>query len=140
MRYLLVTNVISALRVPHRNPAVRAWAASVPLADQYVAALTIAEIERGAIAHERNDPVQGRALRTWFSERVLSAFSGRVVPFGLEAARVLAAYRVPEHAPFDDALIAATADAQGMVVVTRNVRNFAPLGVRLLDPWHAAAE
>ena len=46
MSFVLDTNVISALRVRGRHPAVEAWAASVPLAEQYVAASTIAEIER----------------------------------------------------------------------------------------------
>ena len=50
-------------------------------------------------------------------------------------ARVLARYRVPEHAPLDDALIASIADARAMTVVTRNTRHFEPLGARCLDPW-----
>ena len=35
----------------------------------------------------------------------------------------------------DDALIAATAQAAGMVLVTGNARHVAPLGVAYLDPW-----
>ena len=66
---------------------------------------------------------------------MLRTFASRTLPFDLAAARVLAAYRVPEHAPDDDTLIAAVAQARGMVVVTRNVRHFLPLGVRCLDPW-----
>ena len=59
---------------------------------------------------------------------MLPAFADRVLPFDLPAARVLAAFRVPEHAPLDDALIAAVAQAAEMTVVTRNVRHFEPLG------------
>ncbi|MEA5051852.1 MAG: hypothetical protein VB093_00210, partial [Propionicimonas sp.] len=55
--------------------------------------------------------------------------------FDLPAARRLATYRVPEHAPLDDALIAAVAQAAGMTVVTRNVRHFRPLGIAVLNPW-----
>lgn len=112
-----------------------AWAGSVAVTDQFVTATTIAEIERGVVAKERADPAQGAVLRRWLEERVLPAFSGRVLAFDLAAARVLAGYRVPEHAPLDDALIAAVADAAEMTVVTRNVKHFAPLGVRCLDPW-----
>lgn len=64
------------------------------------------------------------------------AFADRVLAFNLDAARILASYRVPEHAPLDDALIAATVEAHGMVLVTRNIKHFAPLGVRVIDPWH----
>ena len=139
MRYLLDTNVVSALRVRDRNPSVAAWAASVPVADQYLAAITIAELERGVVAKERSDPAQGEILRRWFDDRVLPAFAGRVLPFDLPAARILATYRVPEHAPLDDALIAAVAQAAGMAVATRNVRHFQPLGVPCLNPWDADA-
>ncbi|HET8930553.1 MAG TPA: hypothetical protein VFN21_07850 [Acidimicrobiales bacterium] len=68
-------------------------------------------------------------------ERVLPSFADRVLLFDLAAARVLADYRVPEHAPLDYALIAAVAQASRMTVVTRNVRHFEPLGVACLDPW-----
>lgn len=139
MKYLLDTNVVSALRVRGRNRAVEAWATSVPLGDQFVSAFTIAEIERGVATMERTDARQGAVLRRWFEDNVLPAFADRVLPFDLPAARILAGYRVPEHAPFDDALIAAIAESVGMAVVTRNVRHFEPLGVLVLDPWNPPA-
>jgi len=135
MQYVLDTNVVSALRVRGRHPAVEAWVSSIPVPDLFVASLTVAEIERGVQARERTDAAQGAVLRDWFEERVLPAFAGRVLPFDLAAARILAGYRVPEHAPPDDALIAATAAAAGMTVATRNLRHFEPLGVPCLDPW-----
>lgn len=136
MQYVLDTNVVSALRVRGRNPQVESWAASVSVTDQFVTAMTIAEIERGVIAKERTDVRQGEILRRWFEDHVLPAFADRVLSFDLPAARVLATYRVPEHAPLDDALIAAVAQASEMTVVTRNTRHFEPLGVACLNPWH----
>lgn len=135
VRYVLDTNVVCALRVRGRNPLVEAWSSSIPVADQFVTAMTLAEIERGVVAKERFDPPQGDVLRRWFEDHVLPAFAGRVLPFDLPAARVLAVYRVPEHAPLDDALIAAVAQAAQMTVVTRNIRHFEPLGVACLNPW-----
>ena len=135
MKYVLDTNVVSALRVRGRNRLVEAWAVSVPVADQFVTATTIAEIERGVVAKERSDAPQGEVLRRWFEERVLPTFAGRVLSFNLPAARILATYRVPEHAPFDDAIIAAIAQAEEMTVATRNTRHFEPLGVQCLNPW-----
>ena len=139
MRYLLDTNVVSALRVRGRNQRVEAWATSVPVGGLFVSAFTIAEIERGVIAKERADAEQGAVLRRWFEENVMPAFADRVLPFDLSAARILAAYRVPEHAPFDDALIAAVAESAGMTVVTRNIKHFEPLGVPCLNPWDTTA-
>ena len=137
MKYLLDTNVVSALRVRGRNPPVEVWAASVPVGDQFVSAFTIAEIERGVFAKERSAGPQGAVLRRWLEENVLPTFADRVLPFDLSAARILAAYRVPEHAPFDDALIAAVAEAAGMTIATRNTTHFEPLGVTCINPWDA---
>jgi predicted nucleic acid-binding protein len=135
----LDTNVVSALRIRGRNRPVEVWAASVPVGDQFVSAFTIAEIERGVIAKLRSDAEQGVVLRRWFDENVLPAFADRVLPFDLSAARVLASYRIPEHAPFDDAFVAAVAASAGMVVVTRNTKHFEPLGVSCLNPWDTTA-
>ena len=135
MRYLLDTNVVSALRVRSREPQVQAWAASIPVADQFVTALTIAEIERGVVAKERTDPAQGAVLRRWLEEYVLPAFAGRVLPFDLPAARILATYPVPDQAPLDDALIAAIGQSTGMTIATRNTQHFEPLGVGTINPW-----
>ncbi|MCA0438298.1 MAG: type II toxin-antitoxin system VapC family toxin [Actinobacteria bacterium] len=137
MRYVLDTNVVSALRIRGRNRPVEKWAASVPIGDQFVAAFTIANIERGVIARERTDARQGSVLRRWFEEHVLPTFDDRVLPFDLSAARVLASYRVPERAPFDDALIAAVAESAGMTLVTRNIKHVEPLGVACVNPWNA---
>lgn len=45
---------------------------------------------------------------------------------------------MPEHAPFDDAVIASVAEAAGLTVVTRNLPRSEPLGVDCLDPWAAS--
>ena len=58
-----------------------------------------------------------------------------MLSFDRSAARLLAAYRVPEHAPCDDALIAAVAESAEMTVVTRNTEHFEPLGVPCVNPW-----
>lgn len=129
------TNVVSALRVRGREPQVQTWAAAIPVTDQFVAALTIAEIERGVVTKERSDPAQGAILRRWLEQQVLPAFDGRILPFDLPAARTLATYPVPDQAPLDDALIASIADTSGLTVATRNTKHFEPLGVSVVNPW-----
>lgn len=136
MNYLLDTNVVSALRVRGRNPEVEHWSDAIPTNAQFVSALSISEIERGVAAKERSDARQGRILRTWFDEMLLPGFAGRILPFDLSAARTLGSFRVPEHAPLDDALIASIAVSKNMTVATRNTRHFEALeGVRLVNPW-----
>jgi len=139
VRFILDTNVVSALRVRGRHLAVEAWAAAHPVADLYITAMTVAELERGVIAKERADAAQGLILRRWFEDHVIPSFSGRVLPSDLPAARILATFRVPEHAPLGDALIGAVAQAAEMTVATRNTRHFQPLGVRCLNPWEQGA-
>lgn len=135
MSYVLDTNVVSALRVPTRNPRVAKWAATIPLAELWITAPTVAEIERGIIAREISDPRAGKLLRDWFERGVLAAFSARILPLDLPAARALARFNIPAEAPLDDALIAAIAQSRAMTVVTRNIKHFAPLGVPLINPW-----
>ena len=107
------------------------------MTDQFVTATTIAEIEREVIAKERSDTRQGALLRRWFDQHVLPAFTDRVLPFDLPAARIFATYRVPEQAPLDDALIAAVAQSANLTLATRNTRHFDPLGIPCVNPWDA---
>jgi len=133
--YLLDTNVVSALRRPDKEPLVAAWAATIPLVRLYLAAPVVAEIGLGVAAKERQDPAAGAILRAWFEGKVLPAFGDRILPFDTKAALILTAYRVPTDAPYDDALIAAVAEANGLTVATRNVSHFASFGVPLVNPW-----
>jgi predicted nucleic acid-binding protein len=135
VKYVLDTNVVSALRVIGANPAVHAWARSVPASDLYITAFTVAQIERGVTKKEKKDPSQGAVLRQWLERQVLPSLAGRVLPFDVDAAHVLARFDVPERAPLDDALIGAVAAANGMVMVTRNTKHFSPLGIQVLNPW-----
>lgn len=137
MSYVLDTNVVSALRIRGRNPQVERWAGGVMAHQLFITVFTVAEIERGVVAKERSDAAHGRVLRMWLEERVLPAFAGRVLPFDLAAARILATYPAPATVPMDDALIAATAQAAGMTVVTRNANHFEPLGVPCINPWQS---
>lgn len=135
MTYALDTNVISAIRVRGRNPRVEQWITRIPVSELFTTAPIIAEIERGVIGKERTDPAQGLRLRRWFEDNVLPSFAGRVLPFDLPAARALATFRVPEHAPLDDALTAAIAQSNRMIVATRNTKHFTPLNVECVNPW-----
>ncbi len=86
---------------------------------------------------ERRDPAQGRALRYWMNEQVLIGFAGRVLAMDAQVSLRCAALHVPDPRPEIDAIIAATALVHGMTVVTRNVTDFEPMGVPVLNPWLA---
>lgn len=133
--YLLDTNVVSELRKPHADKQVKAWAAQVPPSSLFLSAITILELEMGVLRVERRDARQGAALRKWLNERVRVAFAERILSVDAAVATRCAQLSVPDPMPHSDALIAATALVHGLIVVTRNIRDFEPANVALIDPW-----
>lgn len=138
MMVVLDTNVLSELRKVRLGRAdanVLAWAESVDAADLFISAISIMELELGVLSMERKDAAQGALLRAWLEQQVLPEFSGRTLPVDTAVAQRCARLHVPDRRGERDALIAATAMVHGMAVATRNVADFEPTGVTLVDPW-----
>ena len=136
--FLLDTNVVSELRkvrAGNVDPHVIAWADSVEATDLYLSVISLQELEIGVRLAERRDPAQGTVLRAWLTDHVLPAFAGRLLAVDITVAQRSARLHVPNPRPVRDGLIAATALVHGMTVVTRNVADFEPTGVSLLNPW-----
>jgi hypothetical protein len=136
--FLLDTNVVSELRKIRLGKAdarVAHWADSVDATDLYLSVITIQELEIGVLLAERRDPSQGAVFRAWMNAHVLPAFSGRILVVDTAVAQRSARLHVPDPRSVRDALIAATALVHGMTVVTRNLADFEPTGVSILNPW-----
>lgn len=134
--FLLDTNVISELRRPDRaNAGLAAWAAGATQADLFISAITLFEIELGAAQAGRKDSAKEAVLRAWIDGRIVPGFRNRILPVDIGGAQRCAALHVPDPRPQRDSLIAATALVHRLVVVTRNVRDFEPMGVQVLNPW-----
>ena len=141
--FILDTDVVSELRKVaagkgHRQVA--AWSEHVAVGETFLAAITIHELELGILLLERKDKRQGAILRAWMDTRVLPEFEGRILPVDVAVALRCAKLHVPDPRPMRDALIAATASIHRMTVVTRNVRDFEPTGVEVLNPWEWTPE
>lgn len=136
MRYVLDTNVVSEMRKPEsrRDEGVTEWIANQQAPTLYLPALVLYELELGVRRIEHRDARQGQRLRAWLGE-VAAAFDGRILAFDQDVARHAAALQIPDPRSDHDCFIAATAIAHGMAVVTRNVKDFAALGVALINPW-----
>lgn len=138
MIYLVDTNVVSEFRkikVGKAHANVVDWAASVRATDLFLSAVTVFELELGTLLIERRDARQGNVLRSWLDYQVSVTFAGRILPVDMAIAKRSASLHVPDPRPDRDSLIAATALVHGMPVVTRNVSDFMPMGVSVINPW-----
>lgn len=138
MMYLLDTNVVSELRkirIGKADPHVASWAGTVNATAMFMSVITLMELELGVLAIERKDATQGALLRTWLNQQVLPEFAERTLVIDTAVAQQCARLHVPDKQGERDALIAATALVHGMTVVTRNVADFKPTGVLVLNPW-----
>lgn len=132
--FLIDTVTLSELRRRERDPMVVAWFERQRTTELFLSVITVGEIERGIARQRATDPDFANALAAWL-DRVLSLYRERVVPFDLQTARrwgVLSAALGNDSA---DLMIAATALEHGLTVVTRNVSDFEPAGVAVLDPF-----
>lgn len=134
--FLLDTNVLNELRRARSgNRNVIAWVGSIPRNLQFISVITLLEVEKGVLLKERENPAQGAKLRIWLDSVIRPNFSGRILPITETIALRCAQLHVPDTRPAHDAPIAAMALVYGLTVVTRNVADFSPTNVAVLNPW-----
>ncbi|MFO1243814.1 MAG: type II toxin-antitoxin system VapC family toxin [Ramlibacter sp.] len=133
--YLLDTNVVSELRKPRPHGAVLTWLQARDDAELHLSAVTIGEIQAGIELTRQQDAPKAQAIEAWL-EQVATTWN--VLPMDAPAFRAWARlmHRRSDTVT-EDAMIAATAQIHGLTVVTRNVADFKPFGVALLNPCEA---
>ena len=132
--FLIDTVTLSELRKRERDPTVVKWFERQRTTDLFLSVISIGEIERGIARQRTTDPGFAGALADWL-DRVLTLYGERVVPFDLRTARRWGALSAARGDDSADLMIAATALEHGLTVVTRNVSDFEPSGVAVLDPF-----
>jgi predicted nucleic acid-binding protein len=136
--YLLDTVAISALLKPGNAPKADRWFARVDLDDLHVPAPALAEIARGIA--RLPDGAKKRRLQEGYREQVAPLLEEACLPFDAAAALVWgelmgAGDATGRQLPIIDAQIAAIARVNDLIVVTRNVRDFGPMGMPTVNPW-----
>jgi len=137
---LLDTNVISELWKIEPVPSVLAWMDAQTVETLYLSAVTVAELRFGMEVMpvgKRRSIYQDRMER-----EVLPAFSGRVLPFDLDASKAYATLMARAKAAgwtisTADGYIAAIAYARNLIVATRDVSPFEAVGLAVINPWTA---
>lgn len=133
--YLLDTGVVVELgraRAGRTDPGLTAWAGGVSRHSLFISALTLVELQTGAVKLEARDRPGAAAASTWIDNQVMPAFDGRILPIDAAVARRRGriAYADPR-----DGLMAATALEHGLTLVTRHPGAFKAGKVKVFNPW-----
>lgn len=136
--FLVDTNVISEILRPAPDPNVAAWSQQADKQTLFLSVVSMGELRKGVsilpASARRTQLENSIATRVpvWFHGRILPVTQAIAERWGeLDGARQVAGR--PLNMP--DGMIAATALEHGLTVVTRNTKDFAGLGVALLNPW-----
>lgn len=132
--FLIDTNVVSELAKPRPAPEVQRWA-SVRLDTSFISTMTVGEIIKGI--ENLSSGKRRTALEYWLRSLSSTAFKARLLPVNelvaAEWGRISVVAR--RTLPCADSLLAATARVHGLIVATRNERDFMQLGVPVVNPW-----
>ncbi len=136
--FLLDTVVLSELRKAprQRNGNLVHWMGGVTSQDLYLSVLTIGEIERGIERQRQVNLPFAESIASWL-DVILRTYEGRILAIDVAVARRWGRLSQRIGNKGLDLAIAATALEHGLTVVTRNVSDFEPTGVAVLDPFKA---
>jgi predicted nucleic acid-binding protein len=138
VKYLLDTCLISELVKKEPNPAVVSWLDEQDEQKLFLSVLNLGELQKGI--SKLPDGTKKDELQAWVALDLVERFTGRILEIDLETALCWGrlqgeAEQAGEKLPVMDSLIAATAAAHGLIVVTRNVRDIERCKVRVCNPW-----
>ena len=135
MSYLLDTNVLSELRRKSPDETVVDWFARRPSSTLYLSVLTLGELRKGIEGVA--DSKRRMSLNDWLESDLPAFFVGRILPVDAQVAerwgRLVATAGRP--LPAIDSLLGASAAQHGLSIVTRNGKDFADMGLDIINPW-----
>lgn len=137
MNYLLDTCVISELVKPSPHPMVLEWFTEIPSERLFLSVITIGEIRKGLA--KLPDSRRKDRLTEWLNT-LLEDYRDRIYTIDLAVAEhwgIMQGRAEQSGTPLSsiDSLIAAIAAAHNLVLVTRNVMDFAATTIPIHNPW-----
>jgi predicted nucleic acid-binding protein len=138
VKFLLDTCLISELVKKKPNAAVLKWLDQRDEQSLFLSVLTLGELQKGisrlSIGVRKDD------LQAWIEHDLIERFEGRILDLDLETALIWGKLQGEAELkggklPVMDSLIAATAIAHGLLVVTRNVKDIERCRARVFNPW-----
>ena len=134
MSFLLDTNIVSELRKGAKTHAgLLAWFDEQPARSLFLSVVTVGEIRQGIEQARRTDPRWAGSLDRWV-QGLTQYYEDRLLSIDGTVAEEWGRIRAGRTVPVVDALLAATARVHDLTIVTRNVRDFRGLAVRVLNP------
>lgn len=131
--YLLDTNVVSELRKVKPHGGVLAWLRSVDDRQLHLSAVTLGEIQAGIEITREQDSERAAEIEAW-ADQVAETWN--ILPMDGPAFRLWGKLmRGRSDALIEDTMIGATAKLHDLTLVTRNVKDFAGLGLKLFNPF-----
>jgi predicted nucleic acid-binding protein len=136
--YLLDTNVVSETRKTHADPGVVAFLSGADNAKLFLSVLTLGELRKGVVAQQSKNPAFAKQLAAWV-DGIETIFIDRLLPVDAAVAARWGELSGGQILPVIDTLIAATALVHGLMVVTRNTKDFAATSVAFVNPFEVPA-
>ena len=122
----------------HAHPALAEWLAAQPDEDYAISMLTVGELRYGVERLPRGR--KREALKYWIDDELLPKFTGRLLEVDLDVVDAWAQLRflgddLTRTLPVVDGLLLATAQVNGLTLVTRNLKDVEGRGVEVLAPY-----
>lgn len=135
--FLLDTVAVSDTSKVESHPGMVRFLSHCDPSTLYISVVSIGELRYGCAVLP--DGRRRSGLEVWIDETE-KAFGNRVLDVNADVARIWGELRAAVKKDgftiaLPDLLIAATALAYDLTVVTRNTRDYAPTGCRLINPW-----
>lgn len=137
MKYLLDTNIVSEMVRPKPNINVQKWLDEIPSESLFISVLTLGEIRRGI--EKLEDTKRKNYLVLWLEQELPQWFGKNILPIDQEIAErwgyLTSVLNKNNHLNAIDTLLAATALANNLKMVTRNVKDFNIQGLEVINPF-----